>query len=114
MKFKELEISNLSKEEKAAYKTHMRKFLENGMNILNEEDKLKRLKEINLEIPHLISDYENNMIKDEAELHINITDENDIIEMPESLKETAKNFLKKKVMKKVFILIFKLLLIKQL
>ncbi len=102
MKFKELEVSNLSNEEKSAYKTHMRKFLENGMNILNEEDKLKRLKEINLEIPHLISDYENNMIKDEAELHINITDENDIIEMPESLKEAAKKLSKEKGYEKGF------------
>ena len=95
-KFKEIDINNLTKEEKSAYNTHMRKFLENGMNISNEETKFKRLKEINLEITHLISDYENNMIKDEAELHINITDENDIKEMPKTIKEMAKKVSKEK------------------
>ena len=91
-KFKELKEDEFKKkEEKYVYKYHMRKFLENGMFIADNEEKLKKLKEIQIKIAALISKYETNLIKDTNKFDLNITNEEDMKEFPESIKTIAKN-----------------------
>ena len=96
-KFKELKKDEFKKkEEKYVYKYHMRKFLENGMFIADNEEKLKKLKEIKIKIAALISKYETNLIKDTNKFDLNITNEEDMKEFPESIKTIAKNCSKEK------------------
>ena len=96
-KFKELKEDEFkTKEEKYVYKFHMRKFLENGMFISDDEEKLKKLKEIKIKISALISKYETNLIKDTNKFELNITNEEDMKEFPESIKTIAKNCSKEK------------------
>ena len=73
-------------EEKYVYKFHMRKFLENGMFISEDEEKLKKLKDIKIKMASLISKYETNLIKDTNKFHLNVTNEEDMKEFPESIK----------------------------
>ena len=96
-KFKELKEDELkTTEEKYVYKFHMRKFLENGMFISENEEKLKKLKEIKIKIASLISKYETNLIKDTNKFELNVTNEEDMKEFPESIKTIAKNLSKEK------------------
>ena len=96
-KFKELKEDDFkTKEEKYVYKFHMRKFLENGMLISNDEEKLQKLKQIKIKIASLISKYETNLIKDTNKFELNITNEEDMKEFPESIKIIAKNCSKEK------------------
>ena len=96
-KFKELKEDELkTTEEKYVYKFHMRKFLENGMFISDNEEKLKKLKEIKIKIASLISKYETNLIKDTNKFELNVTNEEDMKEFPESIKTIAKNLSKEK------------------
>ena len=96
-KFKELKEENFkTKEEKYVYKFHMRKFLENGMFISDDEEKLKKLKQIKIKLASLISKYETNLIKDTNKFELNVTNEEDMKEFPESIKTIAKNCSKEK------------------
>ena len=95
-KFKELKEEEFkTTEEKYAYKFHMRKFLENGMFIEVEEN-LEKLKKIKIKLASLISKYETNLIKDTNKFELNITNEEDMKEFPESIKTIAKKYSKEK------------------
>ena len=74
----------------------MRKFLENGMFISENTEKLERLKEIKIKMASLISKYETNLIKDTNKFELNITNEEDMKEFPESIKTIAKKCSKEK------------------
>ena len=96
-KFKELKEEDFkTTEEKYVYKFHMRKFLENGMFISEDEEKLKKLKEIKIQIASLISKYETNLIKDTNKFELNVTNEEDMKEFPESIKTISKKLSKEK------------------
>ena len=96
-KFKELKEEEFkTTEEKYAYKFHMRKFLENGMFISGDEEKLEKLKKIKIKLASLISKYETNLIKDTNKFELNITNEEDMKEFPESIKTIAKKYSKEK------------------
>ena len=96
-KFKSLDINTLTSQEKAAYKYHMRKFLENGYKEINiDKNILDRIKEINSALSNLISEYEKNLIKATDAFHINITDENDMKEFPEKKKISSRKLSQEK------------------
>ena len=96
-KFKELKEDEFkTTEEKYVFKFHMRKFLENGMFISENTEKLERLKEIKIKMASLISKYETNLIKDTNKFELNITNEEDMKEFPESIKTIAKKCSKEK------------------
>ena len=96
-KFKELKEDDFkTKEEKYVYKFHMRKFLENGMLISDDEEKLQKLKQLKIKIASLISKYETNLIKDTNKFELNIINEEDMKEFPESIKIIAKKCSKEK------------------
>ena len=96
-KFKQLKEDEFkTTEEKYVYKFHIRKFLENGMFISENEEKLKKLKEIKVKMASLISKYETNLIKDTNKFELNVTNEEDMKEFPESIKTIAKNLSKEK------------------
>ena len=96
-KFKELKEEEFkTTEEKYVYKFHMRKFLENGMFISDDDKKLERLKEIKVKMASLISKYETNLIKDMNKFDLNVTNEEDMKEFPESIKTIAKQCSKEK------------------
>ena len=82
------------KETESAFNVHYRKFIENGMQ--QTEENSKRLKEIKIEMSHLISDYEKNIIKDTDEFYMILDNEEDMKEFPESIKKIAKEEAKKK------------------
>ena len=97
LKFKSLDINSLNLQEKAAYNFHMRKFLENGYcGVDTDQSKLDRLKEINSSLSNLISSYETNLIKAKDAFHINITDENDMKDFPEKVKESSRKLSQEK------------------
>lgn len=82
------------KETESAFNVHYRKFIENGMQ--QTEENSKRLKEIKIEMSHLISDYEKNIIKDTDEFYMILDKEEDTKDFPESIKKIAKEEAKKK------------------
>lgn len=87
-KFKESKGLFKEKEDLSAYNYHMRKFIENGME--QNEEKLKQLKDIKVNLTNLISQYELNMIKETNEYFMIIDNEDDLKEFPESIKKIAK------------------------
>ena len=96
-KFKDIKEDELkTTEDKYVYKFHMRKFLENGMFIADNEEKLKKLKEIKINMASLISKYETNLIKDTNKFELNVNNEEDMKEFPESIKTIARNLSKEK------------------
>ena len=96
-KFKSLDINSLNLQEKAVYKYHMRKFLENGYTGENpSQSTLERIKEINSSLSNLISQFETNIIKATDAFHINITNEEDMKEFPEKIKISARKLSQEK------------------